>query len=101
MPQRHIEIPTEALADYCERNHILKLSLFGSVLRDDFHAGSDVDMLVEFDPAAGITYFDKGRMCEELSMLMARDVDLRTKMELSPYFRDRVVGEAENIYVRG
>jgi predicted nucleotidyltransferase len=100
MAQRNIQIPVAALAVYCDQNHILKLSLFGSVLRDDFHAGSDIDMLVEFDPAARITYFDKGRICEELSALIDRDVDLRTKMELSPYFRDRVISEAENIYVR-
>jgi predicted nucleotidyltransferase len=100
MPQRNIEIPTEALADYCKRNHILKLSLFGSVLRDDFHAGSDIDMLVEFDPATRINYVDLGRMTDELTCLMNRPVDLRTKMELSPCFRDRVLLESESVYVR-
>ena len=100
MAQHNIEIPAAELAEYCERNHIVRLALFGSVLRDDFHAGSDIDTLVEYDPTARITYFDIGRMCEELSGLMARDVDLRTKMELSPYFRDRVVREATTVYVR-
>jgi predicted nucleotidyltransferase len=99
MPQRNIEIPVEALADYCERNHILKLSLFGSVLRDDFHAGSDVDMLVEFDPAAHIGYLAQMRMQRELSEILGRKVDLRTGAELSPYFRQIVETTAERLYV--
>lgn len=70
------------------------------MLRDDFHAGSDVDMLVEIDPVARITYFDKGRMREELTDMLRREVELRTYRELSPYFRDRVVSESECIYVR-
>ncbi len=99
MAQCDIDLPEGTLAEFCLRNHIRKLSLFGSVLRDDFHAGSDVDMLVDFEPDARISYIDKGRMRRELSSLIARPVDLRTRMELSPYFRDRVVAEAESVYV--
>jgi len=43
-------LPREQIAESCQRNHIRKLALFGSVLRDDFSSVSDVDVLVEFDP---------------------------------------------------
>ncbi len=93
-----IKIPQEQLADFCQQNHIRKLSLFGSVLRDDFSLESDVDFLVEFasgkTPGLGIV-----RMERELSAMIARTVDLRTPHELSHYFRDRVLAGAFTIYV--
>lgn len=64
--------------------------MFGSVLRDDFRPDSDVDVLVEFEPAARVGYFEMSRMELELSELLGRRVDLRTPAELSRYFRDRV-----------
>jgi predicted nucleotidyltransferase len=45
-----ITLPKESLAQFCQRHHIRKLSVFGSVLRDDFQPDSDVDFLVEFQP---------------------------------------------------
>ena len=53
MPAR-IAIDREQIAAFCQRHQIRKLALFGSVLRDDFHAGSDVDVLVEYEPEAGV-----------------------------------------------
>ncbi len=44
-----INIPTDRIVDFCHRHHIQKLALFGSVLREDFHADSDIDVLVEFE----------------------------------------------------
>ncbi|MHC4215665.1 MAG: nucleotidyltransferase family protein, partial [Planctomycetota bacterium] len=49
MPKARIKIPGEEIAKFCKRNHIRKLSLFGSVLRDDFKSDSDIDFLVEFE----------------------------------------------------
>ncbi len=97
MPAR-ITIPEEALAEFCRRNGIRKLSLFGSVLRDDFGPESDVDVLVEFEPEAhpGLAFF---RMEEELSELLGRKVDLNTIGFLSPHIRERVLAEAEALYV--
>ena len=46
----HIPIPREPIAAFCQRHHLCKLSLFGSVLRDDFRPDSDVDVLVECEP---------------------------------------------------
>ncbi|MGV3720314.1 MAG: nucleotidyltransferase family protein [Actinomycetota bacterium] len=93
-----IEIDREQLAEFCRRNHIRRLSLFGSVLRDDFRPDSDVDMLVEFAGDARVGLFDMARMEIELSEWMGREVDLRTPAELSRYFRDEVVGGAELMY---
>lgn len=94
----NIAISRESLADFCRRNQIRKLSLFGSVLRDDFGHGSDVDMLVEFDPQAKVGLFGLTRMEMELSELLGRKVDLNTPGFLSKYFRDEVLAEAEVLY---
>ena len=93
-----IDIDRERLAEFCRRHRIRKLSLFGSVLREDFGAESDVDVLVEFDPShvPGLAFLS---MEEELSQILGRKVDLNTRGFLSPYFRDRVLSEAEVQYV--
>jgi len=93
-----IEIPHERIADFCRRRQIRWLALFGSVLRDDFRPDSDVDILVEFEPGTrlGFAFFDAQ---EELSQIIGRRVDLRTPRELSKYFRDEVLAEAEDVYV--
>jgi predicted nucleotidyltransferase len=84
----------ERLADFCRRNHIVWLALFGSVLREDFGPESDLDVLVEFSPGAVVTLLDMARMEEELGELWGRNVDLRTPQELSRYFRERVLASA-------
>ena len=91
-------IDREKLAEFCRRNHIRKLALFGSVLREDFGPDSDVDMLVEFEPGhvPGLRFFT---LETELSKLIGRRVDLNTPAFLSPYFRDRALAEAEVQYV--
>ena len=90
-----IEIPKEEIARFCQRHHIRKLSLFGSVLRDDFTPESDIDFLVEFEPGKTPGYFKIVSMEMELSELLeGRKIDLRTPNELSVYFRDRVMAEA-------
>ena len=85
---------------FCAQNHIRRLSLFGSILTDRFRPDSDVDVLVEFEPGATVTYLDLARMERELSDVLGRRADLRTPAELSRYFRDRVVSEALVQYER-
>jgi len=90
-----IEIPQGEIARFCQRHHIRKLSLFGSVLRDDFTPQSDIDFLVEFELGKTPGYFKIVSMEMELSELLeGRKIDLRTPNELSVYFRDRVMAEA-------
>jgi hypothetical protein len=93
----NIAVSIDALADFCRRHHIRRLSLFGSVLRDDFRPDSDVDVLVEFEPGRtpGFAFF---AMQEELSGMLGRRVELHTPGFLSRYFRDQVVAEAELLY---
>ena len=79
----------------------MKLSLFGSVLRDDFTPGSDVDVLVEFEPTARVGYFELYDIEQELSSLLGgRKIDMNTPQGLSKYFRDKVMTTAEVQYVR-
>ncbi len=96
-----IQIPEGLLDDFCRRRRIHKLSLFGSVLREDFGPHSDVDVLVEFDPGATVGYFELADMELELSELLGRKADLRTPAELSRYFRQEVLAAAETQYVSG
>ncbi|OGO38943.1 MAG: nucleotidyltransferase [Chloroflexi bacterium RBG_16_57_8] len=95
-----IAVLKRKLAAFCRRNHIRRLSLFGSVLREDFRPDSDVDVLVEFDPGKtpGFAFFG---IQEELSNMLGRKVDLNTLGDLSPYFRDRVAREATTLYDAG
>jgi len=89
-----IVIPKDKLKDICQRYFIQRLSLFGSVLREDFTNESDIDFLVEFLPERTPGFFKLAQLQRELSELLdRRKVDLRTAEELSPYFRDRVLQE--------
>jgi uncharacterized protein len=96
-----IRLPSQdKLAEFCQRHHIHKLSLFGSVLRDDFSAESDVDFLVEFEPKNRITYLDLAGMEIELTAMVGRKADVRTPNELSRYFRQEVLDKALVQYVK-
>ena len=92
-----IPIPQAEIEAFCRRNHIRRLALFGSVLRDDFTPDSDVDVLVEFEPGKtpGFAFFG---LQDELSELLGRQVDLNTPDCLSKYFRDQVLDAAETVY---
>lgn len=91
----------EAIADFCKRWQVAELSLFGSVLRDDFGRGSDIDILVEFEPggAPGLQFVS---MVSELSRLLGRPVDVvtRSAVERSPNYirRKEILKSAEVIY---
>jgi uncharacterized protein len=94
----HITVDRHKIAEFCRRHHIRRLALFSSVLRKNFKADSDVDVLVEFEEehVPGLSFFSMER---ELSEIFDRKVDLNTPRFLSPYFRDQVLSEAEVQYV--
>lgn len=96
-----IEFSRERLVDFCKRNHITRLSFFGSVLRDEFGPGSDVDVLVTFDKNHVPGLIRLAGMERELGEILGRKVDLRTPGDLSRYFRDDVLAEAEVQYAEG
>jgi uncharacterized protein len=87
------------IADFCRRHHIRRLSLFGSVLRDDFGPDSDVDVLVEFAAGQAPGLIRLAGMELELSeMLGGRKVDMNTPRCLSRHFREQVRETAEVQY---
>jgi len=95
-----IDIPRAKIADFCRNHRIRKLSLFGSVLRSDFNAESDVDMLVEFESGERVGYIRMAGIELDLSDMLGCKVDLRTPQELSRYFRQDVLDSAEVLYER-
>ena len=90
-------ISASILDDFCRRHHIRRLSLFGSVLRRDFGPNSDVDVLVEFE-TGHVPGFGMVDLENELSKMIGRKVDLRTPGDLSRFFRDRILNEAQVEY---
>jgi len=94
-----LSLSRKQLVEFCQRHHIRKLSLFGSILRDDFTETSDVDFLVEFDAHHIPGYLRLSGMEIELSEIIGRKADLRTANELSHYFRQQVLQEASVQYV--
>lgn len=97
-----LSLEPAVLAALCQRYRIRKLSLFGSVLKGTARPDSDVDLLVEFDDSARPSLLDMAQIEIELSNLLGgRRVDLRTAAELSRYFRDEVIRDAQVQYVSG
>ena len=90
----HIEFPKEEIEEFCKKHSIRKLSLFGSALRDDFTPESDLDILVEFDPAHIPGLIRLAGMELELGEILGRKVDMRTAQDLSRYFREDVLNSA-------
>jgi len=101
MNKAHIELPGKKIGEFYKRNHIRKLSVFGSILRDDFRPDSDIDIVVEFDPTCTPGLIRLAGMEIELTELLGRKVDLRTPQDLSHYFRQEVLNSAEVQYTEG
>lgn len=94
----NIVIAREQIAGFCRKNGIRKLSLFGSILDEDFRPDSDIDVLVEFTPDRRVGLIRLSGMERELSQLLGKKVDLRTPADLNTRFRDDVIRNAEVQY---
>lgn len=94
-------IPSVEIDKICKRYHIKKLSLFGSALRGVDGPDSDVDILIEFEKGKTPGLITFCGLENELTDRIGRKVDLRTKNDLSRYFRDEVEQQAEVLYVAG
>jgi len=94
-----VTVPRKRLADFCRSNHIRRLALFGSAIHGDLTPESDLDVLVEFERGhvPGLDFF---RIQDDLTRLFGRQVDLNTPRFLSPYFRRKVLREAEVLYAK-
>lgn len=101
----HLPIPERALQDFAQRWHVAELSLFGSVLREDFGVESDVDILVDFAPPDNYSLGVLLDMKSELEALLQRPVDLVVKsvveQDENPYRRREILNSARIIYRAG
>jgi hypothetical protein len=97
-----IPLPRDKVEAFCRKHHIRSLSLFGSVLRQDFRPDSDVDFLVEFEPQHRHSLFDLVDMQDELEQIVGRRVDLveRSAVEQSSNYirRKNILSAAEPLY---
>jgi len=85
-----IQFDSAKIADFCRRHRVVKLSLFGSILRDDFRPDSDIDVLVEFGTEGSPSLLDLGGMLMELTEMLGRQVDLKTWGFISDRFRQQI-----------
>ena len=96
-------ISPQTLTQFCQRWRVAELALFGSILRDDFHSESDVDVLVTYQPDAKRGLFEKMTMQEELEILFNRSVDLVSKQAIVKsrnwLRRKNILDSMEVIYV--
>ncbi len=92
------KISKDNLIEFCKRNHIRKLSIFGSAIRGELQPDSDIDLLVEFEQDHTPGLFSIIKMEMELAEMLGRKVDLRTPEDLSRYFRDEVMQNAQIQY---
>lgn len=98
MNMHGIQFDADQLADFCRKHHVARLSVFGSILRDDFGPDSDIDLLAEFEPGQTPGMVGFGSMILELSKMLGRQVDLRTPQDLSRHFRPFVLREAKPLH---
>jgi hypothetical protein len=102
MGRARIDIPKDKIAEFCRQHHIRRLALFGSVLRDDFGLGSDVDVLVEFEPEHVPGFLGLHELEQQLSRLLeGLEVDLITEKFLNRRIRECVLADAEVQYAGG
>lgn len=98
-PNPALELPGEDIARVARRYHVARLALFGSALDvARFDRGSDVDILVSFEPGARVSFLTLARLQRELSALLRRPVDLVPESGLKPLIRDDVLAASQEIY---
>jgi len=99
MSKIRLPIPRKKISEFCLRWKVVEFSLFGSILREDFRPGSDVDVLVTFAPDAPVSLFDLVQMQIELEILFGRPVDVVEKDALRNPFRKReILSTAQVVY---
>ncbi|MGH2535092.1 MAG: nucleotidyltransferase family protein [Thermomicrobiales bacterium] len=93
-----LQLPMDKIRDICRRFGVRELAVFGSALRDDFGPDSDIDLLVEFEPAAQVGFLELGQLEQELASAFKRRVDLGSKGSLRPFLRDEILASARILY---
>ncbi len=100
-----INVPHEAIADFCRRWHIVEFAIFGSALREDFFPDSDVDVMIALEPGVKWSFRQWLEMIHELEVIFGRKVDLveRRQVEQSKNYirRKHILSHMERVYVAG
>jgi len=98
-----LNLPMTQIKEICDRNHIIELALFGSILREDFQPTSDIDILITFAPDARKGLLTQARIKHELEDLLGREIDIVTKKSIeqsdSVTRKDNILNSAQVIYV--
>ncbi len=94
------QVTADKIREYCASQPIKRLSVFGSAARNELTPESDIDLLVEYLPDAGVGLFDMGGHLMDLQDILGRKVDLVTKKGLCPYIREEVLYDARQIYAK-
>ena len=95
----HLAVSDDRVADFCRRWKITEMSVFGSVVREDFRPDSDIDVLVSFEAGAGWSLLDVVTIQEELAALLGRPVDLIEEAALrNPYRRAAILESKQIVY---
>jgi len=97
-PSPGIVLPVPEIAEICRRYRVKELSVFGSAARGNLQPGSDIDLLVEFEPGSPVGLFELWDLNDELEKLLKRRVDLVTKDGLRKLMRGEVLREARPVY---
>lgn len=97
---QRLNVSLEKIISFCQRWKIVEFGLFGSILRDDFRATSDVDVLVTFAPDDGWSLFNLMDLQRELAAMVGRSVDLLEKRDLkNPFRRAEILKTYKVLYV--
>ncbi len=86
-----IDVPREAIAEFCQRHKVVELAIFGSAARGELRPDSDIDVMVTFAPDSELSLFDFAGMQSELAQILGRDVDLVQRGTIRNPFRRRSI----------
>ena len=98
MYAQKIDLPIKEITALCKLYNVRELAVFGSAVKNKLRSGSDIDLLVEFEPDAQVGFITLFRMQRELSGLMHRKVDLVPKGGLKPILRQEILSAAKVLY---
>ena len=105
MKAHGLNLDSPAVRDFCRRWKITELSVFGSILRNDFRPDSDVDFLLDYEEDAEWDLFASIRMQNELAAILGRKVDVVDRYAIehdgNRFIRQQILDTAERIYGRG
>lgn len=87
---------TNKLVEICRKNDVAMIGVFGSMARGEASDQSDIDLLVKFSRRKSLLALV--RLEREISTALGKEVDLLTEAAISPYLRERIMGELEVIY---